>query len=69
MKWPLRITKEEFKTLYPTGNISLFTRVADTDEEFISEYLPNKLWRLNNLYTIIDKDGNKIKFNMNCINS
>jgi len=63
--WYLRITPEEFEEMYPDGNISLFEKDYETDEDFIANYLPNKLWRLNNLYTIIDKDGNKIRFNMN----
>jgi len=65
VKWYLNITREEFKELYPTGDISLFEREPESDEDFIANFLPNKLWRLNNIYTIIDKDGNKLRFNMN----
>ncbi len=63
--WYLRISEEEFEELYPDGDISLFKRNPENDEDFIANFLPNKLWRLNNLYTIIDKDGNKVLFNMN----
>lgn len=63
--WYLNITKEEFKSLYPHGDINLFENTPSTDEEFISVFLPNKLWRLNNLYTIVNKDGGRIPFNMN----
>lgn len=63
----LGITKEQFESLYPQmmPYFSIFTHQFKTDEQFINEYLPSKLWRLNNLYTIIDKDGNKIPFVMN----
>ncbi len=35
------------------------------DHSLVRHYLPSKLWRLNNLYTIIDKDGECIPFVMN----
>jgi hypothetical protein len=35
------------------------------DVEIATERLCNRLWRLNNLYHIIDKRGQKIKFRMN----
>lgn len=35
------------------------------NEDLIQNYLPSKLWRLNNLYKIIDKKGKKIDFKMN----
>ena len=63
--WYLNIDREEFETLYPSGEVELFVREPESDEDFIANYLPNKLWRLNNLYTIVDKDGNKMRFNMN----
>ena len=63
--WYLNITEEEFVELYPDGEIELFKREPENDEDFIANFLPNKLWRLNNLYTIIDKFGNKVVFNMN----
>ncbi len=63
--WYLRITPDEFKELYPDGDISLFEKDYETDEDLIANYLPNKLWRLNNLYTIVNKDGIKVSFNMN----
>lgn len=62
---PLRITKEEFKTLYPTVDYRVFESDPEDDNDFIMNYLSSKLWRLNNIYTIVDKDGNKVKFVMN----
>lgn len=63
--WYLNISRKTFNYLYPEGNIELFENEPSTDEEFISTFLPNKLWRLNNLYTIVNKDGVRIPFNMN----
>lgn len=65
MKWYLKITEEEFEYLYPEGDISLFKREPTSDEDFIANFLPNKLWRLNNIYTIVNKFGVRIRFVMN----
>jgi hypothetical protein len=35
------------------------------EQEFIDTKLSSKLWRMNNLYTILDKDGNKRKLKLN----
>lgn len=40
---------------YQAHNIAL----TEEQEQFIAEKLSSKLWRMNNLYTILDKDGNK----------
>lgn len=66
----LNITEEQFNELYPDleGNYSFFNDPVPaniTPEDFERRYLSSKLWRLNNLYTIIDKYGQPIKFNMN----
>lgn len=34
-------------------------------KELLFEYLPSKLWRLNNLYSIINKSGERVPFKMN----
>ena len=47
------------------NNKWLFNTSPIDDGEYIYKYLPSKLWRLNNLYTIVDKQGQLIKFNMN----
>lgn len=36
-----------------------------TDEDYESLYLASKLWRLNNIYTVIDKSGEPVIFRMN----
>lgn len=66
----LRITEEQFDELYPdlVGWYDHFDQPADgslTNAEFEEHYISSKLWRLNNLYTVIDKDGNPVVFRMN----
>lgn len=41
----------------------LFEPTSDTD--LVENFLSSKLWRLNNLYSFVDKEGNKRKFTMN----
>lgn len=63
----ISITKEEFDILFP-GKESvwhLLTTKPRTKEELLYKYFPSKLWRLNNVYTIIDKDGEPCTFRMN----
>lgn len=66
----LSITEEVFNRLYPDLK-GLYSRFNDpippgtTDFEFERLYLKSKLWRLNNLYKVIDKKGNAVKFKMN----
>lgn len=66
----LLITEEQFDELYPDlkGYYSFFNSPPPTGltpEEFERRYLSNKLWRLNNIYTIIGKDGSPCVFRMN----
>ena len=42
----------------------LTTRPKDTDSLW-RDYFPSKLWRINNLYTITDKWGEKVPFRLN----
>jgi hypothetical protein len=67
MKWSLSISEEYFNIIYKGLGIdkSLFQREPESDQDYISNFLVSKLWRLNNLYKIVDKDGNKIRFSMN----
>jgi len=66
--WYLSISPEEFDIIYKDTHMikykNLFHSEPETDEEYIMIYLTNKLWRLNNIYTIRDKEGNIIKLNM-----
>lgn len=65
----LAIDKPKFLSLYENkpiiNNIDLFYNTPKNNDELIKDYLISKLWRLNNLYTIIDKHGNKVRFVMN----
>ena len=65
--WGLRIYEEQFDELFPAmkGYKYIFKRDFKTDEEFNNAYLVSKLWRLNNIYTIVDKHGMAIPFQMN----
>ena len=59
------ISKAYFLELYPHADHEIFFRDPVSDTELIHRFLPNKLWRLNNLYTITDKMGNVRPFIMN----
>ena len=61
----LDIDKEAFTNLYPFADHEIFYRDPKTDVEFMERFLTNKLYRLNNLYTITDKMGNVRPFIMN----
>lgn len=63
----LSISKDKLLELYPDVKdySRIFYEEPKSDEDFIQNYLSSKLWRLNNLYTIVDKYGNKIPFVMN----
>lgn len=66
----LNITEKQFDELYPdlVGRYDFFNNpppVNTTNEEFERRYLSNKLWRLNNLYHVIDKHGKPVVFRMN----
>lgn len=66
----LRITEEQFDELYPDlrGWYEHFDEPPPpglAKEEFEELYLKSKLWRLNNLYTVINKDGKPVRFRMN----
>lgn len=65
----LNITREQFRHIYADTTVlqyeNIFYVEPKTDKEYIDKYLPSKLWRLNNLYTIINKKGMRIRFNMN----
>lgn len=66
----LRIDESTFNRLYPDlkGHYDFFNNpppVGTSKEYFERVYLSNKLWRLNNVYKIIDKHGSRITFRMN----
>lgn len=61
------ITKKQFEELYAEHSLTWeeFTSEPASDQDLLENYLPSKLWRLNNLYTIVNKDGERIPFVMN----
>lgn len=63
----ISITEKEFKQWYPKHDYvwELLNTQPQTEGELITKYLPSKLWRLNNLYSIIDKYGEPCIFKMN----
>jgi len=66
----LNITRREFEFFYPdiAEYYDLFNDPVPhniSDEDFEAKYLTSKLWRLNNCYTIINKDGAPVTFRMN----
>ncbi len=66
--WYLNISRKEFLAIYKgTGvekDVDLFDRMPESDEDYIMNFLTCKLWRLNNIYTIRDKFGTPLKFNL-----
>lgn len=66
----MRINRETFARLYPdlADRYDHFITPPPaniTDEQFECQYLSSKLWRLNNLYYVINKKGEKVLFRMN----
>jgi hypothetical protein len=63
----MKITEKRLIELFPQtkGYTSIFYNEPKNDTDLLHNYLSSKLWRLNNLYTIVDKWGNKIPFKMN----
>lgn len=65
----LRISKEQFRAIYADTTVlkyeDIFFSTPKDEADLRSNYITSKLWRLNNLYTIVDKSGNKVSFNMN----
>lgn len=63
----MNLTKAQMLRLFPQTKsyIDIFYTQPKNDKDLIDNYLSSKLWRMNNLYTIVDKWGNKIPFKMN----
>ena len=67
--WYLSITPKEYEWIYRGTSaldlLYLFKRPPKDEIQWKGQYLNTKLWRLNNIYTIINKDGIKELFTMN----
>jgi hypothetical protein len=64
----LSISKKDYEEIYfglQVPPYELFSGEPTSDEDYIMNYVSSKLYRLNTLYTIIDKAGKKIPFVMN----
>lgn len=65
----LTITREQFREIYKGLSIlayeDLFYTEPKSPEELFSTYFVSKLWRLNNCYTIVNKNGQRVTFRMN----
>ena len=66
----LRITEDQFDELYPdlVGLYSHFDQPIPAGTPSLDverRYFSSKLWRLNNLYTVVGKDGAPVTFRMN----
>ncbi len=66
--WYLNISRKQYLEIYAgttlVDDIGLFEKPPASDEDMILNYLPCKLWRMNNIYTIRDKFGTPMKFNL-----
>lgn len=65
----LSISESEFNAFYPDllGRYAFFNEnpTFSNKADFEKRYLCNKLWRLNNIYKVVNKDGRIVKFKMN----
>lgn len=65
----MQISRDEFLEIYAglrvCDYVDLFYTEPASDLDLVTNYLPSKLWRLNNLYTIVDKYGKRVTFQMN----
>lgn len=66
----LAISREQFDEIYPdlVGQYDFFNNPPPpgmSKEHFEQVYFKSKLWRLNNMYSIINKDGEPCLFKMN----
>jgi len=58
---------EVLETIYAGLSVpwELLFRVPGSQAEFETVFMTSKLWRMNNLYSIVDKDGDVVLFTMN----
>jgi hypothetical protein len=65
----MNITKEEFLEIYAglpiCDYVDLFYSKPKDEQDLIKNFLTSKMWRLNNLYTIVNKFGELVTFVMN----
>jgi len=66
-QWHLGILEWDFDNIYFGLGIDkeIFRRMPETDIDYIDNFAVSKLWRMNNWYKVIDKDGELVWFIMN----
>ena len=66
-QWHLAISETDFDELYFGLGIDkeIFRRMPETDVDYIENFAVSKLWRMNNWYKVIDKNGDAVWFVMN----
>ncbi len=66
-QWHLRITEQDFDNIYFGLGVDkdIFRRMPETDIDYEENFAVSKLWRMNNWYKVIDKDGDLVWFVMN----
>ncbi|BAM63050.1 putative terminase, large subunit [Edwardsiella phage KF-1] len=70
VEYGLTINEQEFNEIYPdlVGHYAFFNEPPPSyisTQDFERQYLANKLWRLNHIYTIVNKSGAAVQFKMN----
>jgi len=63
----LNITEKEFLSLFNNRRDlwELLNTTPKSEGDFVKRYLPSKLWRMNNLYKVVNRDGDLVDFKMN----
>lgn len=65
----LNISREQFKAIYEGTKVLEYEEIFFSDpkdeKDLQENFLTSKLWRLNNLYTIVNKHGKQVRFRMN----
>jgi len=63
----MQVTEEELIKILPQVKEYswIFYTEPDNLQDMLQNYASSQLWRLNNLYTIVDKNGNLVPFIMN----
>lgn len=67
MTWTLPIPRERLEKVYEglDVDLSLFEREPEDDTDMVLNFMSSKLWRMNFMYTIVNKHGERVLFQMN----
>lgn len=64
----MSLNKKDYEEIYFGKDVppyELFINEPTSDEDFLMNYTVSKLWRLNNLYTVVNKKGKLVSYIMN----